>query len=446
MFELRLARVSGVLAFGLVCAGLIASCATPGFSFANSDAGATLPHCQDSEVDDGESDVDCGGSCAPCALTQRCNVAEDCKEGTCTGGSCQAAGCTDGAQSGTETDVDCGGGACKPCAVGLACGAGSDCQSAVCAMGACAEPTCNDRVQNGNESDVDCGGPDCSACISGQGCLTPSDCVGGDCTSSKCALSCGAGLANCDGDAANGCETNLRTDADHCGDCATPCSLPNGVAACAGGVCKVDSCIPPFADCNGDPKDGCEVNTKTDAANCGACGATCPAVNGAPFCAESACQITCDAGYADCDDKRQNGCEKDVSHDVNNCGGCGTVCAPKAGGTPFCLNDQCGERVCPSGYGDCNGDPNDDPAHSGCETNLRTDVNNCKTCGNLCVAAGGVAQCSDTQCTIKSCNPGLSDCTGGYADGCETNTQADIGNCGTCGKACLAPNGTAQCS
>jgi hypothetical protein len=232
MFELRLTRLCGVLAVGLVCVGLMASCATPGFSFTKSDAGATLPHCQDSEVDDGESDVDCGGSCAPCALTQRCNAASDCKEGTCTDGTCQAAGCTDGVQSGSETDVDCGGGACKPCAVGLACSAGTDCQTGVCGAGGCAAPSCSDRVQNGNESDIDCGGPDCSACIAGQGCLTPSDCVGGDCTSSKCALSCSSGLANCDGDATNGCETNLHTDADHCGDCATPCSLPNAVAAC----------------------------------------------------------------------------------------------------------------------------------------------------------------------------------------------------------------------
>jgi len=443
MFELSLTRFAS--AIGLACVCLFAACSAPNFAFAPDDAGVT-PHCRDSEVDDGESDVDCGGTCAPCALTQRCNTSEDCKDGSCVGGTCQAAGCTDGMQSGTETDVDCGGGACKACAVGLGCNAGSDCVSDVCARNICAQPTCSDRVLNGNETDIDCGGPDCSACISGQGCLTPSDCVGGDCTSGKCALSCGAGSANCDGDSKNGCETNLRTDADHCGDCATRCSLPNAAAACAGGVCKIDTCTAPFADCNGDPKDGCEVNTKTDVTNCGGCGMACAAVHGTPSCADSACQIACADGYADCDDDRANGCEKDVSHDVNNCGSCGNVCTPKSGGTPFCANDQCGERVCPSGFGDCNGDPSDDPAHNGCETNLRTDVNNCKTCGNLCVVANGVAACSDTQCAIASCNAGFADCTLGYANGCETNTQSDLGNCGACGKPCAVAGGTALCS
>src|SRR5882757_6505239 len=50
-----------------------------------------------------------------------------------------------------------------------------------------------------------------------------------------------------------------------------------------GGGFQVDSCTPPFADRNLDPEDGCEVSPKTDAANCGACGTSCPAVNGAPF-------------------------------------------------------------------------------------------------------------------------------------------------------------------
>jgi hypothetical protein len=446
MFEHGLTRVASVVGLVFVGACALASCATPSFSFGEPDAGATLPHCQDSQIDDGESDVDCGGTCAPCALSQRCNSQGDCKDGTCTGGSCQAAGCTDGVQSGTETDVDCGGGACKPCADGLGCASGSDCTSGVCGGSSCATATCNDRAKNGTESDVDCGGADCSACISGQGCLTPSDCVGGDCESGKCALACGAGTANCDGDAQNGCETNLRTDADHCGDCATPCSLPNASAACAGGVCAVGTCSAPFADCNGDPKDGCEANTKTDVENCGACGVSCPAIHGAPSCAGSACQISCDSGFADCDGKPENGCEKDVSHDVNNCGGCGVVCTPTQGGTPFCANDQCGERVCPSGWGDCNGDPTDDPTHDGCETNLRTDVNNCKTCGNLCVVANGVAACTDTQCTVASCNTGFADCTLGYANGCETNTQTDSANCGACGKACTVAGGTPLCA
>jgi hypothetical protein len=43
MFELKLARLLGVMAFGSVCAGmLLASCTTPSFSFVDADAGSTF--------------------------------------------------------------------------------------------------------------------------------------------------------------------------------------------------------------------------------------------------------------------------------------------------------------------------------------------------------------------------------------------------------------------
>ena len=449
MFELKLARMLGALAFGSLCAGmLLASCTTPNFAFVDADAGSpVIPHCQNAQRDEGESDVDCGGVCAPCALTQSCNTASDCKDGDCTDGTCQAAGCNDGAKTGNETDVDCGGGSCKACVVSAACVQGPDCQSGVCDKQACATPTCNDRVTNGSETDIDCGGPDCSACIAGQSCLTPSDCVGNDCTSGKCALSCAAGMANCDGDPKNGCETNIRTDGEHCGDCATVCSLSNASATCTAGVCHVDACTAPFADCNGDPKDGCEINTKTDLANCGSCDSKpCPALNGSAYCADSACGITCTKNFADCDGQAGNGCEKDVSRDTNNCGGCGTVCKAGAGKTAWCRDGQCGETTCATGRGDCNGDPDDDAANGGCETDFKTDLHNCGACGTLCGIAGGTAQCSNGTCAIKTCDAGLADCTGGYADGCETNTNTDIANCGTCAKPCTTAGGTPQCT
>src|SRR5207253_2094049 len=40
-------------------------------------------------------------------------------------------------KNGNESDVDCGGG-CAPCAVGKRCGAASDCASNACAAGTCA--------------------------------------------------------------------------------------------------------------------------------------------------------------------------------------------------------------------------------------------------------------------------------------------------------------------
>jgi hypothetical protein len=44
--------------------------------------------------------------------------------------------CADGAKDGTETDVDCGGG-CAPCADGLACVLATDCASSRCSAGTC---------------------------------------------------------------------------------------------------------------------------------------------------------------------------------------------------------------------------------------------------------------------------------------------------------------------
>ena len=446
MVEVRLSRLCAALAFVLVCvSGLLSSCATPEFKFVDSDA-SQPSHCENGLRDEGESDKDCGGACAPCALTQLCNSTADCREGTCTNGTCQAAGCNDGNQTNNETDVDCGGGSCKTCPVGGGCIIGSDCQSGSCGEAGCAAPTCGDRVTNGNESDIDCGGPDCSKCTAGQICLIPSDCVGNECNAGICGLSCGANEGNCDGDASTGCETNLLTDSDHCGDCNTACSLADASARCAGGVCRVDSCVAPFDDCNGKPEDGCEVNTKKDVDNCGGCGAKpCPTLNGNAYCSDGKCGLTCAENFADCDGQPGNGCEKDVSRDINNCGGCDRACTASPGKTAWCRKGQCGETMCAAGRGDCNGDPDDDAAHGGCETDLKTDVDSCGACGTTCGISGGVAQCSAGVCSIKSCSAGMDDCTGGYADGCETKTTTDLANCGACGKACTAANGAPAC-
>jgi hypothetical protein len=37
---------------------------------------------------------------------------------------------------------------------------------------------------------------------------------------------------------------------------------------------------------------------------------------------------------------------------------------------------------------------------------------------------------------------GFSDCTGGYANGCETKVSSDTANCGACGRACSTTNVT----
>jgi serine/threonine-protein kinase len=55
------------------------------------------------------------------------------------------------------------------------------------------------------------------------------------CSDGRCDLACHSGFASCDGDAANGCETNVGIDPDNCGACAH---------ACGGGECRAGQCQP----------------------------------------------------------------------------------------------------------------------------------------------------------------------------------------------------------
>src|SRR5690348_5063006 len=72
------------------------------------------------------------------------------------------ASCNDGKKDGDETDVDCGG-SCAPCATGKTCAKSSDCASAACLNNMCIDlpSMCTDGMKNGTETDVDCGGPKC---------------------------------------------------------------------------------------------------------------------------------------------------------------------------------------------------------------------------------------------------------------------------------------------
>jgi hypothetical protein len=84
------------------------------------------------------------------------------------------------------------------------------------------------------------------------------------------------GFGDCNGQGVDGCEVDTNTSALHCGGCGRPCgAVPNGSAACVGGACRVGSCAGTFRDCNGSPGDGCEVDTASSNAHCGACNNAC---------------------------------------------------------------------------------------------------------------------------------------------------------------------------
>ena len=196
------------------------------------------------------------------------------------------------------------------------------------------------------------------------------------------------------------CETNVLTDAMHCGDCETVCEFAHAEQSCVSGRCQIESCISPYDDCNNEPEDGCETNLRTAAAHCGACGNECSDQNGTPSCVNRECQIECDTGFFDCNMSRDDGCERNIGNDVTNCGECDNECPFEMGETPFCVDGECGATVCPDGFGNCDGTGDD------CEKDLTNDVLHCGDCGRQCTVFKGTPRCDDDGCGVQSCETG----------------------------------------
>jgi hypothetical protein len=53
-------------------------------------------------------------------------------------------------------------------------------------------------------------------------------------------------------------------------------AVPNGSSGCVGGTCLITSCEAGFQDCSGGLADGCETNVRDDAQHCGTCRRGCP--------------------------------------------------------------------------------------------------------------------------------------------------------------------------
>jgi hypothetical protein len=343
--------------------------------------------------------------------------------------------CGNGVIDGDETGEDCGG-SCEPCRDDQPCLIPADCESKVCgADQRCARPSCDDGVRNGDEPDQDCGGSFCDVgCAVDSPCTEAADCESGACDpmTLTCVLNCPRGTDECDGNTDDACETNLLMSAENCGACGRACDLSHAEARCAGGACQIAECLDPWIRCNTDDDDGCEVNSSTDAQNCGGCGMVCTSLHGSPSCVNSRCVIECADGFGDCDKDARTGCET-VLTDVDNCGACDRKC-PDTQGEPYCVDGECGVASCEEGRGDCDGDEQ-------CETNLADDPNNCGRCGRVCSAANGSAVCMEGRCVISACEAGWENCDesepdGGFASGCETNVSDSVEHCGSCTGVC----------
>lgn len=389
----------------------------------------------------------CGASgCAPCAIP---GADARCEAGQCVLDSCRDgfADCNLDPSDGCETDLlgdpDSCGGCGNVCVVNHGTAA---CQGGLCAVNGC-EPEwgdCDLDPSNGCESALDSDPSNCGSC--GDQCdAAPGGqpvCINRVCSEKACLTSRG----DCNDDSTDACETNLLFDADHCGYCGHVCELPGAVATCSLGECIVESCIPPFEDCDGLPGNGCETDLSRDnALHCGACGRACSLDNGSSAaCRSGLCNALCDQGFGDCaqpaSPEQDDGCEQDVASDPENCGSCGEQCV-LPGAEAGCSGGRCVVASCSGSTADCDADPS-----NGCETDLDVDLANCGACGRACAADGVAApSCSGGLCD-SACQTGLGNCAKPAApapdDGCEQDLQTDPLNCGGCGRRCASDNVT----
>jgi hypothetical protein len=305
---------------------------------------APAASCDDGEMNQNETDIDCGGVCPRCGEGQSCLVDSDCDSEHCSGGTCQAEprpSCTDGTRNGDETDVDCGGPDCDPCPEGAGCSSDADCVTENCDAGSCgpAGPTCDDQVHNGAETDIDCGGPDCDPCAEGQACIADGDCAAGTCVRGTCRVL----PDHCGNDSLDGDETDID-----CGGSCAPCSAGAACvedADCLGGRCVAGSCAPLGETCNDGEQNGSETDTD--------CGGPCPACENGADCDQ---HVDCQSGFCDagtCAPSDQDLCPDDPDKEAPGVCGCGVADSDSDGDGSADCNDACPDDPTKVAPGQC---------------------------------------------------------------------------------------------
>ena len=211
--------------------------------------------------------------------------------------------CQDGEVNQDESDTDCGGQRCEACGLGDTCLGADDCQSGNCDLGVTDEcvdadtPTCTDGELNQDETDVDCGGPVCNACEEGATCTAATDCASGMCDENgECAPGggpCNNGEVQCVGNTVQTCQMQQWVESQICaqgcdqGACADEVQCMPGAERCFKnsvqqcntqgtawahldicedecdqGLC-VGACEPNALRCNGDVQELCGMDGST---------------------------------------------------------------------------------------------------------------------------------------------------------------------------------------
>jgi streptogramin lyase len=303
------ARVVGSV---VVLTGLAWGCGSSGdatsVSGGTSTTTTTTTTCKAGEVACGGACVDTSSDpthCGACGTT--CAPGQACEKGACTLACAKpTTKCGDACVDTASDRASCG-------ACGKACKAGEVCSKGACALSCQAGLTdCAGSCVDVKSDRAHCGACD-KACKAGE-----------VCSKGACALSCQDGLVEC-----GGVCTDTKADRASCGACGAACKDGE---VCSAGTCAA-SCAPPLVDCGG----AC-VDVRYDPDHCGGCDTTCAAVpNAGRACVSGTCALGgCSQGFLDCDAKLANGCEIDARSDAKNCGGCGLAC-------------KVGEACCDSG-------------------------------------------------------------------------------------------------
>jgi hypothetical protein len=303
--------------------------------------------CEDDRLNQDETDVDCGGSCAQsCGAGQLCQLDSDCGDGffcATSSSRCQSVSCSDEVRNGDELGIDCGGGLCAGCAPGTECNTGIDCDSGACgADGRCAAPSCGDGVKNQDEVDVDCGGSCLARCEAGRACTFGISCQSGVCGAEGCeaelATCCQA--PSCDDGIRNGDEPSTDCGNFACGLCAVASICTQNVQ-CQTGLCQFGRCATP-STCVDRVQNGTETSVDCGGSNCPRCGDL------------AQCQVDTDCSNNNCDpggtciscgDNRQNGTETGV-----DCGGSDPFCRRCIAGERCLNNTDCASLFCQGGF------------------------------------------------------------------------------------------------
>ena len=327
-------------------------------------------------------------------------------------------------------------------------------------------PSCTVETCNGEDDDCD-GLVDegfdlqrdplhCGSC--GNACDAPfalTACQQGECV----VTGCEAERHDCDGLYLTGCESTLE-EVENCGGCDVVCDLRDAYESCLEGRCTLVSCLDGFDNCDGRVENGCESELALDLFHCGSCDRSCVAelAWAEATCDGESCGLTCIPGFADCDQRRDNGCEADLSS-PGACGDCTTICPEEASlcsgdalrgfecipppcvdppdvcgfscvdlatnplhcgdcyhicpelphASPLCVEGMC-DYLCDRGFGDC-----DSRANNGCETPLNT-TSACGSCGSVCVSSQNLASCVRGECFYAPCPTGDPRCSSGTGD------------------------------